>query len=57
LFIFSGLGMRTKGWDGKNIQKGYEEIVFPRKENNKEIVLLVLYRGKRDLKSQRSKRE
>lgn len=31
----------------------YEEIVFPKKKNKKEIELLVPYRGKRDFKIQR----
>lgn len=31
----------------------YEEIVFPKNKNKKEIELLVLYSGKRDPKIQR----
>lgn len=47
-FCLSSLGLEWELRDGVSMQEGYEEIIFPKKENRKNK-LLVPYRDKRDL--------
>lgn len=38
IFFSSSLGLEWEMRDGVSMQKGYEEIIFPKMENKKEII-------------------